>query len=70
MSASVARRVGDKGLALRERLLRQSGQRIELAQDADDRLALPIAGNKRSGLVGHAGLDREARVFKLDLEQR
>jgi len=68
--APVTRRVRNNGLTLRERLLRESGQRVELTQDSNNRLAMPIAGDKGSGLAGHAGFHREACPFELALEQR
>src|SRR5262249_53071160 len=52
------------------RFLRQARQRIELADDADDRLAGAVGRDERRRDVGDAGLHLEAGVLELLLQQR
>ena len=43
--------------------LRDAGERVEFADDADDRMAAAVAGNEAGGHPGHAGFDGEALGF-------
>src|SRR6185295_11648912 len=52
------------------RLLRQSGQRVELADDADDRLAGAEGRDERGRDAGDAGSHLEPGRLELLLQQR
>jgi pimeloyl-ACP methyl ester carboxylesterase len=64
VAARMARTVGDERVAGRHGILRQTGQGVELAHDADDRLALAVARHKCRRLTGDAGPDSEACRLK------
>ena len=70
VATGMAGPVGDDRAAVRRRRLRQPGQRIELAHDADHRLALAEGRDEPGRLAGDARLDAEARGGKLALQQR
>ena len=54
---------------LRNRLLRHTGQSIELAQHADDRMPTAIAGHESRRHTRDAGLNREPFLFQLFLQE-
>jgi hypothetical protein len=62
--------VGDERAAVRRRRLRQPGQGVELAHDADHRLALAEGCDEPGRLAGDARLDPKARRGELTLQQR
>ena len=71
VSAAVAGRAFFDGVARRRlRFLRQPGQRVELADDADDRLAGSERRDERGRDVGDAGLHLKAGGAELLLQQR
>ena len=69
VAAAMAVTAGDPRLLRRFCLLRQPRQRVELAHDADHRLAAAPLGDERRRHVGHALPDPEARLPQLLHEQ-
>ena len=71
MAAAVAgRALLDRVMVRGLRFLRQPGQRVELADDADHRLAGAERRDERGGHAGDAGRDLEAGGLQLLLQQR
>ena len=71
MAAAVARRVLLDRMVIRGlRLLRQPGQRVELADDGDHRLAGSERRDERGGNAGDAGRHLETGGLELLLQQR
>ena len=70
MAAAVARALGDQRIAVGHGGLRQARQRVELADDADHRLAAAPGGREGRGNLGHARRHREAGGLQLLLQQR
>jgi hypothetical protein len=69
MTAAVPRALGDHRAPFRFGGLRQAGQGLELADDADDRPAAAPLRGERGGDLGDAGRDVEARALQLLLQQ-
>jgi hypothetical protein len=70
VAAGMARPIGDERAASGRRGLRQPGQRVELAHDADDGLALAIRRDEPGRLAGDARLDAKAGRGQFALQQR
>jgi hypothetical protein len=70
MSAAVARRACLHRLAFGHGLLRQSGQRVELADEREDGGAAAPRRNKRGRDLGHARFDRKACLAEVLLQKR
>jgi hypothetical protein len=68
--AAVASAVFDHRLAFRGGGLRQARQRVELADDPDDRISGAIARDEGGGDFSHTRLHVEAGGFQLLLQQR
>ena len=56
--------------ALRNRFIAHAGKRIVLGQDADDRCARAVAGDKGRRHARHLPLDREARFLQRSSQER
>ena len=69
-AAAVAGAALRQRLAERDGVLGQTGQRVELGEDADHRLAAAPLGHERRGHVRHARPHREAGIAELLLEER
>ena len=70
VAAGMAGSALDQRLSIRQRRLRQAGQRVELGEDADDRRASAAAGHEGRGQVGDASFHCEAVVLQVAAQER